>query len=371
MILHISNDYSGSTVYKNLIAELDNLAINQIVYNPIRDNNRIGKNKIDFKVKNSKIIYSYILNNSTDRFFYKNKINKITKDIESKVDLSKITFIHAHTWYSDGGVAYLLHKKYNIPFIIAIRSTDLKVHYKYFIHYRKFGLSILNKAKKIIVIGKHHQNFLENHIKANQNISQKVRFLPNGVESFWIENAKKFNPSFVDQFKIIYVGTFIKRKKLVELQEAIIDIATNENLKCELHIVGGGGDRSETILNNINNYPHLFKYHGKIHDQKELLNLYNACHLFAMPSISETFGLVYVEALLQGKPILFTHNEGIDGLYKEIIGEKVISCEISEIKNKLMILFSNYDSYHIPTNKLLENHNWQKIALKYQEIYHS
>jgi len=33
MILHLSNDYSGSTVYKNLIRELDN--VNQIVYTPV------------------------------------------------------------------------------------------------------------------------------------------------------------------------------------------------------------------------------------------------------------------------------------------------------------------------------------------------
>src|SRR5690554_7048126 len=104
-MLHITNDYSGSTVYKNLVGELDNLGISQIVYNPIKEVNRINKNNIDLEVNDSEIIYSHILNKTTDRIFYRRKIKKILKDIESKVDLTKVRFIHAHTWYSDGGVA--------------------------------------------------------------------------------------------------------------------------------------------------------------------------------------------------------------------------------------------------------------------------
>src|SRR5690554_6593083 len=105
MILHITNDYSGSTVYKNLVGELDNLGIAQVIYTPVKSETSIGKNKIDLKVSSSEIIYSHILNKTTDRIFYRNKIKKILKDIESKVDLTKVRFIHAHTWYSDGGVA--------------------------------------------------------------------------------------------------------------------------------------------------------------------------------------------------------------------------------------------------------------------------
>src|SRR5690606_42090359 len=119
-ILHVTNDFSGSTVYKNLVRELDNLGLSQIVYNPIKEKSRIGKNKIDLNVTDSEIIYSHILNKTNDRIFYKQKIKKILKDIESKVDLTKIRFIHAHTWYSDGGVAYLLSKKYNIPYSVTI-----------------------------------------------------------------------------------------------------------------------------------------------------------------------------------------------------------------------------------------------------------
>jgi len=73
MILHITNDYSGSTVYKNLVGELDKLGSFQIVYNPIKEESRVGKNKIELNVKDSEIIYSHILNKTIDRIFSKRK----------------------------------------------------------------------------------------------------------------------------------------------------------------------------------------------------------------------------------------------------------------------------------------------------------
>src|SRR5690554_437621 len=148
MILHITNDYSGSTVYKNLVGELDKLGLSQIVYNPIKEKSRIGKNKIDLNVTDSEIIYSHILNKTIDRIFYRKKIKKILKDIETKIDLSEIKMIHAHTWYSDGGVAYLLSKKYNIPYIVTIRNSDLNVFQKYLFHERSYGRKFLERAEK-------------------------------------------------------------------------------------------------------------------------------------------------------------------------------------------------------------------------------
>jgi len=167
------------------------------------------------------------------------------------------------------------------------------------------------------------------------------------------------------------VGTFLKRKNLKELQEAIIKINAKNGLVCQLHIVGGGGEQTKEILDNIAKYPSSFIYHGKIYDKAELKDIYNNSEIFAMPSRHETFGLVYVEAMLQGLPILYTANEGIDGFYEERVGEKVVSADANEIKEKLLRLITNYDSYVIPTEKLLRNHNWQNIASRYLTLYSS
>ena len=89
-IVHIANDYSGSTVYKNLIRELDHLKIEQIVYTPVKTALSIGKNKIELQTAGSEIIYSNILNNSADRMFYRLIVKKILNDIKSNVDFSRV-----------------------------------------------------------------------------------------------------------------------------------------------------------------------------------------------------------------------------------------------------------------------------------------
>lgn len=375
MILHVTNDYSGSTVYMNLVKELDNLGIEQIIYNPIREASRIGKNKIDLNVTDSEIIYSHILNKTTDRIFYKKKIKKILKDIESKVDLTKVRFIHAHTWYSDGGVAYLLSRKYNIPYIITIRNSDLNVFQKYLFHERSFGRKILERAEKVILIAASYKQRvldLKSLEKIKSILQKKLQIIPNGVDPFWLSNfleKKSKNP--IDIFNLLYIGKFNRGKNVLALQKAISEINKKEK-RVHLHLIGGGGNVHTEVLKQVNLYKEIMTYHGKIFDLVKLKQHFGNADFFAMPSRNETFGLVYVEAMLQGLPILYTAKEGIDGLYQEKIGEKVSKqADVSEIKQAILKLIDNDVEYEIPTQKLLENHDWRNIALIYQKLYNT
>lgn len=374
-ILHITNDYSGSTVYKNLIHELDNLGVSQIIYNPIRDKNRIGKNKIEFKDTHSKIIYRYILNYHIDRVFYPYKTWKIFKDIQRQVNLSKVDFIHAHTWYSDGGIAYLLAKKYNIPYMITIRNTDLYVFQKKLRYLHSFGKRILNKAENVVLISpSSKQKVLElsslAHIKTE--LSYKLHLIPNGVDSFWINNTIKANSRAInDGLKLLYIGKFSKRKNVVALQKAIVQLNEQYEKNIKLYLVGGGREQEEEVLKLVEKHPNLFVFHGVIYDKNELLKIYRSCDVFAMPSKGETFGLVYIEAMLQGLPILYTRNEGIDGFYDEKIGEAVTIGDVSEIMEKLLLLYENYNTYKINIELLQRNHDWRLIAMKYLSLYDS
>jgi glycosyltransferase involved in cell wall biosynthesis len=368
-ILHISNDYTGSKVYMNLVSELDNLSLQQTVYTPIRESAKIGKNLVAFKTGSSNIAYSDILNYHIDRILYRRKIKKVLRDIESKIDFSSIDVIHAHTWYSDGGVAYLLHKKYNIPYVITIRNSDLNVFQKYLIHERTFGMNILKNAQNIILISASYKERVLNErslLSIKSNIQDKLMIIPNGVDKYWIDNAV-YSKKNINACKIecLYVGRFTKGKNVDLLQYAIKEL-NNESLNIHLHLVGGGGKDHEKVLKIVSENQDIMTFYGQIRDKNILKEYYSKADIFTMPSSYETFGLVYVEAMLQGLPILYTHNEGIDGFYDEKIGEKVFSIKVSEIKNKILSLVNNYNEYTIPTNSLIENHDWSKIALRYK-----
>ena len=369
MILHITNDYSSSTVYKNLIGKLDGQGLAQTIYTPVKTSQSIGKNKIPLKNERSSIIYSNILNKHLDRILFPRKINKIFIDIQSKVDIDNISCIHAHTWYSDGAVALKLHLKYKIPYIIAVRSTDLNVFWK-LPHLHKQGLEIVKHAKKIIFINPSYKTtFLESKSikKRYSSLHQKTTVIPNGIDEFWINNLEPRKNKINANINIIYVGTFLKRKNILNLILAVEELI-KKDVDCTLNLVGVGGSEEEKILKHSANNPAI-KFHGKVVDKTDLKDLYNQSDIFAMPSLNETFGLVYGEALSQGIPVLYTKNEGIDGVFDENIGVGINPNSVQEITTGLLELITNYKQYDFDPKEICARLDWGKIAVKYHEIY--
>lgn len=375
-ILHISNDYSGSSVYMHLIKELDDLKVPQIVYNPIRERKRINKNLIPFKLPESKIIYSMVLNNSMDRILFRRKIKKIVKDIEEKIDLSNVKLIHAHTWYSDGGAAYILAKKFKIPYIVTIRNTDLNLFYKYLFHERGFGHKILKSACEIILISPSYKNRLvklKSVLNALPDINNKVRVLPNGVDDFWIKNRfiKERQLKEGQPVRLLYIGKFNNGKNVVNLIKAVDKLNKQPNYRQYiLTIIGGGGDEDHKVKELLKDRKYIH-YLGVIIDKEKIKDVFRKSDIFTMPSKSETFGLVYIEALLQSIPVLYTQNEGIDGFYNESIGEKVINSSAHQIAFKINRIVENFSAYQFNVDEIAKNHNWHLIAKKYYNIYNS
>lgn len=370
-ILHITNDYSGSTVYKNLCASLDDLNITQIVYNPIRKIGEVNKNKIDFNDKKSQIIYSKILNNYTRlNFHFKRK--KIYKDLISFVgNTEKIDIVHAHTWYSDGAIAYKLFKDFQIPYIVTIRNTDLNLFFKYMIHLRSLGVKILQNAKKIIFISEIYkvrfcdEPYLKKYL---QNLENKFQVIPNGIDKFWIENVFKRKKYLTHPIQLLYIGNFTRNKNVLKLIEAV-EVLINHKLDLILHIVGGGGGNVE-IEERVKR-SNFAVNHGGVYERNKLMDLMRKSDVFTMPSKTETFGLVYIESLSQGLPIIYTKGEGIDGLYEENIGEAVNADDVKSISDGILKIINNYSDYNYSPKEIVNNHNWNKIAQKYNAIYRS
>ena len=361
-ILHLSNDYSGSTVYKNLCSAEDKLGISQTIYNARKKTIHSNKNTISFKNSSSAIIYSNILNIFTRINFF-HKQNKIYNDLCSKVtDIQSIDLIHAHTWFSDGAIAYKLYTEFKIPYIIAIRDTDINMFFKYLLHLRKLGIRILLNAEKIIFISMAHQQRFVKHkaIKKHLNaLSNKIEVIPNGIDNFWIENAACRKNKLSSNPQLLFIGIFNKRKNISRLIKAISKLKY-EGYDLTLNLVGG--EKGKFSKNdNIKN-------HGIISDKNELKKIINQSDIFTMPSLTETFGLVYIEALSQGIPVLYSKNEGIDGMYDNI-GESVFPKSVESIKNGIRLLIEDYDKYNFNPKCILSNHNWDVIAQKYFDIY--
>jgi glycosyltransferase involved in cell wall biosynthesis len=107
-------------------------------------------------------------------------------------------------------------------------------------------------------------------------------------------------------------------------------------------LVGQGSDRPriEQLIAQLN-LQHCVTLAGFIPDE-EMCDHYNLCDVFAMPSKGEGFGIVYLEALASGKPILGGNQDGaIDALCHGELGALVEPDDLDAIAKTLIQILQN------------------------------
>ena len=104
----------------------------------------------------------------------------------------------------------------------------------------------------------------------------------------------------------------------------------------------------------------------------ELIEEMRSSDIFVMVSSPETFGLVYVEALSQGLPIVYAKGQGFDGFYDDgLVGYPAVAGNVESIASALKFVMDNYPSMtsRIINLPLDEDFNWPNIAAKYMDLY--
>lgn len=365
-ILYISNDYAGSKVHSNLTKALDNLNVQQTVYCPVRDQNLMGNNQ--FEGKNVDFIYSFCIK-SWYKYVYQYKRWVLYKDIKRHIKLNKFDIIHAPTLFSDGGLALKAYKEYGIPYVVAVRNTDINVFVRKLKHTHYIGREIALCAKKIFFPSKGLMNeFLKSDFIRPiwDQIKDKIEYLPNGIDNYWLQNI---NHDPRKGHTILYIGDFTPNKNVHRLVQAIIQLRKkSEYSDLKLVIVGGGKDKNKLTENLIKSHPEFIEYLGKIYEKKKLSEIMRNCSIFAMPSIHETFGLVYIEALSQNLPVIYSKSQGIDGIFDNTIGEKVNALSVDEICMAIQNILKTPQKYG-NKNVIFEDFDWDRIAQKYIKCY--
>lgn len=370
-ILHICNGFCGSKVHGNLARKLDELDVKQIVYCPVREERLLGKNQ--FEGKHIEFSYSYSIR-SWYKFVYFYKGWKLYKDLKNLVDLKKVDMIHAHTLFSDGILALKAHKEYGIKYSIAVRNTDLNDYMRVMKHTFGVGREIVKNAEQVFFISAGIKKQFEESSFIRPIINQvKDKFVlqPNGIDDYWHQHISYEERTGHD---VLYVGDFSANKNVVRLAEAILELRKEKGFEdVRLIIVGGevkGGARKNDGKTQamIDANPDAIKALGKIYDKDKLSEVMRSCSMFAMPSITETFGLVYLEALSQNLPVVFTKGQGIDGMFDASVGERVDPLDVQDIRDAIKKILSHPEDYNNSTVKF-SDFNWQVIAKKYLQCY--
>lgn len=173
--------------------------------------------------------------------------------------------------------------------------------------------------------------------------------LPLGI----IDKASKKTDKHVvkDEIKLLYVSRLENRKGTLALLQAL-PLLNQQNNNFHIDIIGsdrphapGGIKFQQYFKQNYAELSDKVSFHGFV-DDEELDRFYRQADLFVVPSVYESFGLIYVEAMMYGLPSIATTGGGIgevitdgkDGFLTKINHSDEIVTRIVEFMNDRELL---------------------------------
>lgn len=360
-ILHINSYFIAAPLYKNLYDKELELKQDIDVYVPVNKKTSINHERLGEYSRASKVFSTF------DRVFFYRKHKKILSDIKETYDLKEYDIIHAHSLFSNGYIALQLYKEYGIPYIVAVRNTDVNVFFKKMIHLRKLGREIIANAKKVIFISEpYKKTVIEKYVYDRENTAEKSLVIPNGINDFWIEHLYHHHKDSSSQnIKILAVGDIDKNKNHITTLKTCESLS-KDGYDVEFNIVGR--ILNQKIFNTISKSK-LVHYRGTKH-KEELMNIYRDNDLFIMPSWTETFGLVYAEAMSQGVPVIYTKGQGFDQQFPEgLVGYHVVADDYQSIKKCIQKILCQYNEFSKQCCISSNRFNWKNISEQYIKIY--
>jgi len=274
--------------------------------------------------------------------------------------------IHAHNCLYAGLAAVEIKKKFNIPIILTEHSS-LYERELLSGNQHKDARLVLRKCDYITVVS----SALGESIKKALGISD-LKYIPiYNVLDFKLATQSSFaNSQIYNSFTFLSVGSLDKNKNH-ELLIRAFAMLFKGNLKYQLRIAGDGPLRSN--LENLAQKLEItdqFYLCGQLNRQ-ELADEYSNSNVVVLTSKVETFGVVLLEALSFGKPIVSTDSGGPRDIVDGENGYLVKNDDIQALLNGLKRIAENYTDFN--SDKIRANcfNKFNKLAFykRLEEIY--
>lgn len=367
-MIHLCNNFVASAVHSRLIIALRDLVSQQTVIVPVRKKRDIGRHRIDC----DGVTVSYIRYvNSAIRYFPLLKtlciFLLIFKQLNRAYMASRGSCVHvpaiAHNFWSDGVPLFIYSFFRPINYVLVIRNTDINIFIPRLPHYHFLMRQMIKRASAVVFVSPaHHKRFLAK-FSTLRSPTTPMFVIPNALDNFWHENI-----SFTSEWRApqaCFVGKFDRNKNLPQIFEAAERVA-GQILNFRLKLIGGSSTELRDLL-KIDDMPAWVDVLGRIENREALKNIYRSCRVFVMPSRTETFGLVYLEALSQGCSVICSKNEGIDGCFDASSVIAVSPSDLGDIERALLSLLERFPRGTDPdwAAEALERYRWSYVARRY------
>jgi glycosyltransferase involved in cell wall biosynthesis len=326
-----------------------------VAYNEIWPITMFGKiyekRGIDFNIEDNLRTYRYKDYNYLPRSplmfkLFNKRMDKLYQEIIMKE--GKIDIIHAHSVFWGGIAASYISKKYDIPLVITEHSSLKYAKYARE-SYKKNIFEAYETANSLIAVGTGLKRELQEYVNKPVEVIHNMVDLSlfnvnkNGIQDIYEDKEFEFFSCALDISE--------EGKGMECLIKAFTRAFKDQNVSLRI----GGGDSLKLSLSKLIqdlNMDNQIKLLGAL-SREEVSKEMKRCDAFALASEHETFGVVYIEALACGKPVIGADNGGVEDIIKEDNGIIAKKKDVEDLAQALKRIKENYNMYD--KNKIREN----------------
>ncbi|MNC09876.1 putative teichuronic acid biosynthesis glycosyltransferase TuaC [compost metagenome] len=277
----------------------------------------------------------------------------------------KPDIIHVHSALYGGCLAVEIFEKHKIPFVVTEHST---AYARGMINasQKQISKKVSAKAKHRIAVSLEFAKLLN---EFHQQNNFKWQYLPNIVNKKFTNHKEKIKKDS-NKFTFISIALLSEKKAIDNLITAFSKIAS-KSADITLKIGGDGPERAklEQLAQDLAVSDRVF-FLGSLTRDKVLEEVSNA-DAFVLASRYETFGVVIIEALALGKPVVATRCGGPESIVGDGDGLLVPVDDIESLSSAMWKLYRNPSDYNSEQIKrsCIERFSEETIAKSLKSIY--
>lgn len=300
-------------------------------------------------------------------FWYGKAARKIAKHVPHDI-------IHAHDWlsYEAGMQAKQASGK---PLVVHVHATEFDRTGNGHVNQNVYDIERagMHTADQIFAVSEYTKNIVVSHYGVSPN---KVSVVHNGIDADDMTIVKKTEDALMC-FKIagnkivLFAGRLTIQKgpdHFVEIAHRVLKHRPNT-----IFIISGSGDMDQQIIDQaayLGISDHIF-FAGFLRGE-ELGRIYKCADLYVMPSVSEPFGIIPLESLMNGTPVLVSKQSGISEVLRHAL--KADFWDYDDMTDKIISTL-DHDSLQKDLSKNggreARNQKWQKAAQTCKSAYQS
>jgi len=294
-------------------------------------------------------------------------IRKLVQDLNQDF---KFNIIHAHVALPNGFASMLVNKEYNKPLLVTIHGQDLQITVYKNEACREALAKVFHEADKVVTVSTKLKKIAE----ANFGVSEKIISICDGINP---ADVARRNIDLVSKYagnKIMLSVSNLISSKGLDLNIRAISLLAGKYSNLKYLVIGRGpADAFLMKLSRDLNLENQIVFLGELPHDK-VMQYMAIADIFSLPSWQEGFGVVYLEAMSNGKPVIACHGEGITDIIEDgTTGLLVKPKDVKSLAQAMDILLGNPDKAHEIGDRarklVLENYTWENNARKYIEIY--